>query len=444
MVNENTEVAKNNNTWEEHMNHSKTFIEQKIIPKMTKINDNKAIKSLTGAMMASMPLTLGTSLVAIIANFPITVWTTFLTEKGITAHATALIGGTSQILALFLAFLVAYHYANLKGHDGITAGVMSLGAFFVLMPQTYEIAEGQSINVFQKTYMGSSGVFVALILGLVVAGCYSFLKSKGLIIKLPESMPEMISKSLSPTFIAMIIFTGVFAIRIVFGFTESGNIFDFVNTTLAKPLMNVGSSPIALILIYALGNVFWWFGIHPSALLGFYIPVFMTAFTSNIEAFQAGTPLPYLGFIVAYTFIMAGGTGCTLGLAINMAFFSKSERFKAMGKLGLIPNIFNINEPIIFGTPIIFNPIFLAPMALAPILMGGIALVAVNVGFYDGLNPLIRMPWTMPAPITHLLQSGPMAAITITVAILVSALLYFPFFKVADMMALKEEQVTQE
>ncbi|NTV78346.1 MAG: PTS sugar transporter subunit IIC, partial [Clostridiales bacterium] len=310
------------------MSNSKEFIEQKVIPKMTKLNENKAIKSMTASMMATMPLTLGTSLVAIIANFPITAWTNFLTEKGITAHATALIGGTSQIMAVFLAFLVAYHYANLKGYDGITAGVMSLGAFFVLMPQTYTLADETSINVFQKTYMGSAGVFVALLLGLIVASIYSFLKKKGLVIKLPESMPDMIAKSLSPTFIAMIIFTLIFIVRILFGLTSYGNIFDFINSTLAKPLMNVGSSPIALISIYAIGNIFWWFGIHPSAILSFYIPVFMTAFTGNIEAFQNGTALPYLAFVVVYTFIMAGGTGCTLGLTINMAIFAKSERFK--------------------------------------------------------------------------------------------------------------------
>ena len=345
---------------------------------------------------------------------------------------------------MFLAFLVAYNYANLLGSDGVSAGVTSLGAFMVLMPQVYEIEGQRPLSVFQKSYLGSSGVFVALMLGIVIALAFTFLKKKGLMIKLPSSVPEMVSKSLSPAFIAMIIFTSVFVVSILFSLTSYGNIFDFVNSVLAMPMMNIGSSPFALITIYAIANLFWWFGIHPSALLGFYIPVFMTAFTGNIEAFQNGTALPYLGFVIAYTYIMMGGTGCTLGLAIDMAIFSKSERYKALGKLAIIPNIFNINEPLIFGTPIIFNPIFLIPMLLAPIINGSLALLFVNMGLYDTFNPLIRMPWTTPAPITALFRTGAGAAVAVCVAIVLMALLYYPFFKIADKIALKEEATNKE
>lgn len=422
------------------MSNFANSIEKNITPLMGKISSNKVIKSLTAGMMYTMPLTLGTSLVAIAANFPVTAWTNWLASSGIKPHMAAVIGGTTDIIALFLAFIIAYNYAALKKEDGVTAGVLSLGSFIILMPQVYKVAEGTSINVLQKSYLGGSGVFVSMLCAILISQIYIYLNRKGLKINLPESVPEMVSKSLSPTFIAMIIFVVILAVRIVFGYTEYGNIFDFINSTIAKPIMAMGTSPISIILIYALCNLLWCFGIHPSSLTSVLVPVFMTAITSNVNAFQTGDILPYLSFQVVYIYVMVGGTGGTLGLTFDMLLFAKSERFKTLGKLAIIPNIFNINEPIIFGAPIIYNPVFMLPMTLSAVITGSLGIIFVKFGFYNTFNPTVKLPWTMPAPIIHLLQTGVVAAICITAAIVVTAVLYYPFFKYADKQALKEEQ----
>ncbi|BCJ93935.1 permease IIC component [Anaerocolumna cellulosilytica] len=421
------------------MSNFKQFFEQKVVPVTGKMSSNKIIKALTSSMMATMPLSLGTSIVAILANFPIASWTNFLAAHGINVHATAIIGGTTQIMGLFLAFLVAYNYTKLLGEDAITGGVLSLGTFIILMPQTYALADGASLSVLQLKYLGSSGIFVSMIVGILIPCLYCFLQKKGFVIKFPDSVPEMITKSLSPTFIAMIVFIVVFGVRIAFGYTPYGNIFDFINNTVGQPIMLLGSSPISLIMVYAIGNLFWCFGIHPGSVLTFYTPVILTVITGNIEAFQKGSPLPYLTFIIVYTFIMLGGTGSTLGLAFDMFLFSKSKRFKALGKLAIIPNIFNINEPLIFGTPIIFNPIFIIPMIATPFLNGGIAILLVKLGAYSTYNPTIKMPWTMPAPITALIQTGVWASLGVCLVIVATAILYYPFFKFADKQAVKEE-----
>jgi PTS system cellobiose-specific IIC component len=422
------------------MSNFQATIEQKVVPVMSKISSNHVIMSITAGMMATMPLTLGTSIVAIIANFPITAWTNWLATTGINVHTSAVIGGTTELLGLFLAFIIAYNYGKLKGSNPMTAGVLSLGSFLILMPQKYKLPDGKMINVLQKTYLGSSGIFVAMFTAILVAALYSYLDKKGFVIKLPESVPEMVSKSLGPTFIAMIMFMVILFVRIGFGYTSYGNIFDFINSTIAKPIMYIGTSTVALIVIYSLGNLFWCFGIHPSSLLSVLTPVFMTAITTNIADFQGGKSLTYLAFMIVYFFVMLGGTGSTLGLAIDMVLFSKSERYKSLGKLAIIPNIFNINEPLIFGTPIIFNPIFMLPMTLAPVILGSIGLFLVKLGVYNTFNPTIKMPWTMPAPITHLLNTGVLASLGVCFAIVISALLYYPFFKYADKQALKEEQ----
>lgn len=421
------------------MSGFRSYIEEKVIPATTKLSGNKVIKSLTSAMMATMPLTLGTSIIAIIGNFPVASWTKFLAEIGVADDTSAIIAGTTSILAIFLSFLVAYYYAQFNNKNAITSGVLGLGAYLALMPQNMALEDGKILNVLQKSYLGSAGIFVAMLTGILVAGLYCFLEDKGFVIKFPESVPEMISKSLSPTFIAMIMFLVIFIVRAGFGMTSYGNVFDFINKVVAAPIMSFGSTPLALITIYAIGNLFWCFGIHPSALLSVYIPVFMTAMTGNIEAFQAGQPLPYLAFIIVYFYIMMGGTGSTLGLAFDMLFFSKSERFKALGKLAIVPNLFNINEPIIFGAPIIFNPVFMIPMVLVPFLNGGLALLWVKLGFYANFNPAIKMPWTMPAPVNELMRAGVWAAVAAIVTIIATAILYYPFFKYADKMACKEE-----
>lgn len=421
------------------MSGFKSYIEEKVVPATTKLSGNKVIKSLTSAMMATMPLTLGTSIIAILGNFPIKAWTDLLATVGVADDASAIIAATSSILALFLSFLVAYYYTQFSGKNPITGGVLGLGGYLALMPQNLVLEDGKVLNVLQKTYLGSAGMFVAMLSGILLAALYCYLEDKGFVIKFPESVPEMISKSLSPTFIGMIMFIVIFAVRALFGMTSYGNVFDFINKVVATPIMSFGATPLALMTIYAIANLFWCFGIHPSALLSFYIPVLMTAMTGNIEAFQAGQPLPYLAFIIIYFYIMMGGTGSTLGLAFDMLFFSKSERFKALGKLAIIPNIFNINEPIIFGAPIIFNPLFMLPMVIIPYVNGGLALLWVKLGFYANFNPAIKMPWTLPAPLNELVRAGVWAGLAAVITIIVTAIIYYPFFKIADKAACKEE-----
>ncbi len=420
------------------MKNYKGIFTEKIVPAIAKLGNNQVLKAITAGMMATMPLSLGTSIIAVVANFPIAAWTTWLAKTGLSVHMSAVISGSTTIIAVYLAFVIGYHYAKEKGSDAITAGILSLASFLILMPQSVAVGEIQVAGLAQK-YLGASGVFVAIICGIFVSGIYTFLKKRNLSIKLPDSVPEMVSQSLSPTFIAMIIFVVIFGVRVFFGFTSYGNAFDAISNIIGKPVMSFGATPAALITLYALTNLFWCFGIHPSALTSFYTPVLLTVITSNVQAFANGEPLPYLAMIVIYQFMMLGGTGCTLGLTIDMVLFGKSQRFKSLGKLALVPNLFNINEPIIFGAPIVYNPIFMLPMVGVAVANGLLVFLLTNLGWFATYNPTIKVPWTMPGPVIHFLQSGWLPALIALVVIAMDALIYLPFFKVADGLALKEE-----
>lgn len=423
------------------MSNLNQTVEQKITPFMTKLNANKVIKSIISGMMATMPLSLGTALIAIIAGFPIPAWTNWLTTTGISAHMSAVAGGTTELLSLFMVFTIAYNYAKLKGANGMTAAVLSLGSFIILMPQKIKLTDGTTVDALAKTYIGSGGIFVAILTAILVTALYCYLEKKGLVIKLPESVPEMVSQSLSPAFIAIIIFTLVFLIRVGISYTGFESIFNLIQTVLGKPLMGFGTSPAAVLAVNVIANLIWFFGIHPSTVVTAFIPVFMGALMGNIEAFQAGQPLPYLAYsVLTFGFMTLGGAGGTIGLSINMALFSKSKRFKALGKLAIIPSICNINEPLIFGTPIIFNPIFFIPMVFSSVVSGLVGILFLNIGAFAKFNPLIQLPNTVPSPITIFASSGIIGAIAVCCAILVLTLIYYPFFKFADKQALKEEE----
>ncbi|GMQ62103.1 PTS sugar transporter subunit IIC [Vallitalea maricola] len=417
------------------------FLQEKITPAMNKFGNNIVLSAITRGVMASLPLTLGTFLIAIVANFPVKAWTNWLAAIGLDTHLNAVVGATTDMLALFFAFTIAYNYAKLKESDELIAGVLSLASFIIVMPQQINGADGNLIAALEKTYLGSSGIFVAMLTAVLVGALYSFLDKKGLVIKLPDSVPEMVSKSLGPVFIAMIIFVVVLFVRIGFAYTSFNTIFEFINTVVGKPVMHLGSSTIALLIFFTIANILWWCGIHPASLQGVYMPVAMGAIAANVAAFQQGDPLPYTAFMVLFfTYVGVGGNGNTLGLAINMAIFSKSERYKVLGRISLVPNIFNINEPLIFGTPMIFNPFFFVPMALSSIVTGLVGLVFVKIGAYNSFNPLILLPWTTPPAVTAVITAGFLAAVGVICAIFASVLLYFPFFKMADKQALKEEQ----
>lgn len=345
--------------------------------------------------MHTMPLTIGVALIAILINLPIPGLSDFLASSGLTAAGNEVIAATMSLLAIYCSFLIAYQYAKDDGMNPLTAGVMSMGAFLILVPSTIDMGEAGTITAFKSNYLGSDGIFVAIILSILVAMAYGFLTRKNIKVTLPDSVPPMVSDSLSPVFTAMIIFAVVYLVKWGFTFTPWGNVFDFIMQNVGTPLMNLGATPWSVIIVYTVGNIFWFFGIHPNAVMGVFYPMMLLpALMANQQAYLEGQPLPFLMFALIGSCCYFGGQGNTIGLCLDM-WTAKSEKFKAMRGLMTIPNIFNINEPVIFGVPVMLNPIFFIPMVLSSIIPGliGLALCSFLPIPY---NPTIQLPWAMP------------------------------------------------
>lgn len=422
------------------MKNFQKWLEKYLVPFSNKLGQNKVLQSISSGMVMTLPVTIGASVFSIFASFPIKPVADWFAKVGITPSMSAIVNGTMNILAVFISFTIAYNYAKSCKQNGIVAGLFGLASFFVLMPQT--VPGKKPVNAFQMTYLGSEGIIVAIILSILIGVFYVKLsKNKRLTIKLPDSVPSMVSSSIEPLIIGIIIFIAVFIVRAIFDFSPFNNVFDFINKLITTPLMHVGGSPLTLILIFALSNVLFTFGIHPAAIESVVIPLIISMMVGSTPAFQAGKTIPYLSNLVVFAFANNDAAGATLGLALMGLILSKSKRYKEFFKVSALPNLFNINEPIIFGMPIVLNPLMFIPFVLSTFVSGGIGLLAVKIGFITNYNPSLGMgmPWTMPKIIADTMIMGWQGAVVWLINFLLMFVIYLPFFRVADKQAFEEE-----
>ena len=410
------------------------ILEKTVGPFAHKLSENIAIQGVTQGFMATMPVTLGVALLSIISGIPIEPLQAFLTSSGLGAVITNALAVTMNMQALYIAIMVAYAHGNLRGGNGTASAVLAVASMLVLMPlQTQELAPGYSVSLIPQSYLGSNGIFIALILGIVLPPMLSFLL-KHVSIDLPSSVPEFVNRSLSPTFASIIILTGMVLISWGLTFTPFGNIYDLVSQTVAMPIMAVGSSPWSYLAVSAFAQFIWFFGVHPSSIMSAYAMVSMAVSTQNIEAFMQGAALPALAFAVVS--VVQNADSLALGIC---AFFCKSERYKPLGRLAIVPAFFNITEPLMFGMPIVLNPTFFIPFVLAKPIIGLIAIGGTALGLAGAFNPTVAMPFVMPQFLSTLLQGGIGLMAIDLVCIAVMVLLFMPFFRMADKEALAEE-----
>lgn len=413
---------------------------QKVVnPVAQKLSNNQSLKAVSAGFVKLMPITLGLIIFSIIGNLPITGFTDWLAKIGVKESIDAALVASTSIISIYVVFAIAYNFAVNRKQSGITCGFIALAGFVLLMPQSVTVGE-ETVAALPMNYLGSSGIVLGLIISLCVGHLYCFLCEKNITFKMPNSVPPMVTESLEPIFVAMIIFALLFIVRVGFSFTSFKNAADFVSRIVAKPLLAIGTSIPALIFILFLSNVFWRFGIHPQTIQGPVSSVLYMMMLDNIDKFGNGQEMLYVLPLLVYMIAGVGGNGNTLGLLISM-ITAKSKRYKQMFKLALVPHIFNINEPLIFGMPIILNPFFFIPMTVNCIISGIIAWIYLSVVPFT-YNPMMELlPWTTPVFIKYFLSGGIALFILVVILVAVNTIIYYPFFKMADKVALDEELV---
>lgn len=423
-----------------------TLLNKTLMPLAEKVQRNKILGSLMEGFIRASPITIGVALITIVGNFPINAWIAWLKQVGLTEHINAITNGATGVLSLYVIYSLAMSYAKRLEVNQRNAAIISLAFFIMIMPQTVASVVTQAgkqvptnIGALRLDYLGGQGIFIGMLVALIVTRLYAYLNTKNLVIKLPSSVPPMVTQSLAPVFVVTIIFIVAFAIRVLFSFTKSGNIFDFFVNTISAPLNLLVASPLSIIIIMSLLSLLWFFGIHNAVLQGPLSAITLTMISTNIAAYQNGQPLPYL-----VPSIVAGGIMASnfLGIVTIFMFKAKSAKMKQLAKLSFVPSLFGITEPIMFGMPIILNPIFFIPQILPPIISGFLSWGLVRTILPVNLNPTTSlMPWTTPVFVKTPLAGGINYTIIMLICFAVTALIWYPFIKIADK---KEYQLEME
>jgi PTS system cellobiose-specific IIC component len=439
------------------MNGFINFLEEKAMPVAGKIAAQRHVRALRDGLAITMPLIIIGSIFMILANFPVTGYADFVNGifgAGFTTKLLYPIRVTFDIVAILAVISISYQLAKDKEVDGLSAGALSLAAFLMLTPvQTIDVVlqNGDKLSlgkVLPTANLSAGGLIVAILTAIIATEIFIFVVKKNWILKMPESVPPAVAKSFTAITPGLIILVVFFLIRLGFEGTSYQTVFAFITKFVGAPLALVGLSFGGMISTVSLYSFFWTLGIHGTRVVfGVMDSILLPAMDQNRAALEAGHQLPNIVTLQFYdNFVNSlGGCGATLGLIICILLLAKSKQAKSIGKLALAPAIFNISEPIIFGIPIVMNPIMMIPFILAPLAVGSITYITMAMGLVS-YPAGIAVPWTVPSFFSGFLATnGDWRAIILQgINILVSALIYWPFLKAWDHKMVQQEQEDPE
>lgn len=424
------------------------FINGTLIPKIMKFVSTKPMMAFRNGMLYTMPFSIIGSVFLLLANVPIPSVAKAIEQAGFSAYFNQAFGATFAVMAFFAAIGITTSYVKEQGiDDTLPAGMISLTSFLLLMSSEVADAKTGTIigNIINKDWTGGKGMIVAILVGLFVGVVYSWFIKHDIRIKLPDGVPPNVAGSFTALIPGFVITVMTLAIYIIFDKFHT-TFFDWIYTVLQTPLQGMTTTLPGVVLLGVLIPLFWFFGIHGSTIVGGIMGPLLTANSLDNKAIlDSGKALTLAngGKIVTQQFLdqymTVTGAGMTIGLVIFMVFFAKSQQYKELGKLSIVPGLFNINEPVIFATPIVMNPIMLLPFMLAPLCSGLLLYFAI----YTGLVPMfagVVVPWTTPPIISGFLTNGWQAAILQALCLVMTFFIYLPFAKKMDQITVKQEQ----
>lgn len=363
---------------------------------------------------------------------------------------------TMGILALYFGLVIGYEYTKIFAEEEeinlnpLNGALLSLFAFFMTVPQIV-LENGQMSLVDQMndnntivygwemvadgvSRLGATGIFAAIIMAILAVQLYRLCVKRNWVIKMPESVPEGVSRSftaLIPAFLVAFVVLFINGILIALGtdiFKVVAVPFEFV--------VNITDSWLGLMVIFFLVHALWLVGIHGATIImGFLAPIEL----ANMQANVNGAGIPLAGEFDK-AFVSIGGSGATLGLVIFIAFLANSKQLRVLGKAALVPGIFNINEPIIFGLPIVYNPFLALPFFLAPMVSASIGYWSIELNIVEAI--IAQMPWPTPVGAGAFISTGGdlMALFVAVVCAIIGFLIWLPFIKLYDKKLVQQEE----
>ena len=430
------------------------FFEEKFLPIASKIGNQRHLLALRDGIMFAMPLMIIGSFFIIVAWLEAEWYQNFMAKTfgdNWNAFGDIVYNGTMGIIALIAVFGVAYSLAGSykvdgKNIDGVPAGVLALAGYLIVNIMSTFTVDEESVSAWSPDIFSAQYLFVGLIVAIITAEIYRFFLQKKMIITLPDTVPPTVSRSFTALIPGLVIIIFFLFVRFVFAQTSWETFATFIQVVVTQPFTILGSTYIGTLIASLMEHLLWSFGIHGSSIITSVMePNWITNADANLAAVKEGAKtLPH---IITYTFyengIWMGGSGATLPVAIYMMFLAKSKLLKKVGRLAIGPSIFNVNEPIMFGVPVVLNPFLMIPFMLAPVAVLTVTYFGTSMGIFPQTTGTI-IPWTTPYFISgYLMTDGKiMGVVRQLVACAVASTIWFPFIKMWDKKNLEMEKAS--
>lgn len=416
------------------------FLEKYLMPIGDKISGQKHLKAVRDGMMAIVPLTIIGGLFLVVAAPPVSA-DVFAWSPEVQGMLLLPYTMTMAIMSIFATMAIAYSLAEQYNLNKLNSSIIT-GIVFLLLcaPAQTIIPTGaeKGMSVLAATYLDAKGLFTGIIIAIGVVEIIRFLKVKKITIKMPDGVPPAVSASFDsiiPLAVSIIVFYGISVIlQANFGLSVPQ-----VINKLLTPALNASDSLPFILFAILMMKLFWLLGIHGASIMSGLVTPIMTANLMTNAALSAGGESPVKIFTSVFMSCYAINNIAPAVLSMR----SKSAHLKAIGKVAILPAIFNIGEPLVFGLPYVLNPILAIPFLLTPVINISLAYFAVSTGLVG--KAIIEPPFTTPGPLYAFLATVDYKAIILWLVLLaISFITFYPFFKIYDKELLKKEQEEAE
>ena len=343
---------------------------------------------------------------------------------------------TMSIMTVFVTFGIGYYLSKSYDVEGIFGGAVSFASFLILTPFFMTTESGETVTgVLSLDRLGAKGMFIGMIAAFLAAEIYCRVTKRGWQIKMPDGVPPAVTKSFAALIPAIVTLTIFLMINAIMTGVFHANLHDVIYELIQKPLTGLGSSLPATLLALFLVQFLWFFGLHGQIIVNSVMdPIWNTLMLDNLEAYQNGEALPHIvtkPFMETFT-VGLGGSGMTLAVVILMAFVLKKKQYRDVGRLALAPGIFNVNEPAIFGMPIVLNATILIPWVVAPLVVTTFNYLVMAAGLVPAPTG-VSVPWTVPVIASGVLATNSwLGGLLQVIDVVLVGMIWYPFLRILD------------
>lgn len=416
------------------------WMEEHFIPVAAKIGAEKHLAAIRDGFVAIIPIIMAGAFAILINNFSWPWYQEFMKNifgEGWKNWGGSIWNGSYAIMSLLVTFSIAYNLARSRGKDGLASGLTAVGTFIIFFGDLAKTTE----------FLGTNGLLLALAVSLVVGDLMSYLMGNPkLVIKMPAGVPPAVARSFAALFPSMIVLAIVATIQVIYTIFGDSNIPAAIYSAVQAPLQGIVGSFWGVLVLILVIQILWFFGLHGSnMMLPIVNGVLLPLIIDNMDMVKLGkAPTNIINDQFLNSFVFMGGAGATICLVaaifiVNRTRKKKSEAQLTIAKLGALPGVFNINEPVIFGLPISLDPIYFVPFLIVPLLNAIVAYYATLLHFV----PIVALQasWTIPPILSGAIATNSWQGGLLSIILLViDTLIYIPFVGIAAHRDIKNQE----